>query len=186
MKKEEKHGGISSRAVERRTGKSWAEWVTLLDGEGAAKSSHKEIAILLQSRYGLDGWWAQMITVGYEQARGLRQKYQKGSGFSASKSRVLNAPLDRVFLACTNPVERGRWLEEQGIEVRKVNPGKSVRLTWSDRKSLVVISVYSKGESRTQTAIQHEKLPQAEAVETMKTFWADALEKLARLVEQSS
>lgn len=40
----DKINNISSQALKKATGKGWDEWIRLLDKEGAAKMTHKEIA----------------------------------------------------------------------------------------------------------------------------------------------
>lgn len=62
---------ISDEAVSARTGKTWGEWCKILDKARAKAMEHKEIVAILSKRYPkLGGWWTQMVTVGYEQARG--------------------------------------------------------------------------------------------------------------------
>ena len=63
----------SEEAVQRATGRTRAEWFKLLDRFGAAKRAHREIADHLARKRRVPGWWAQMLTVDYEHARGLRQ-----------------------------------------------------------------------------------------------------------------
>ncbi len=64
---------ISDAAVRKATGKGWDEWFALLDSEGAEALPHKQIARLLHDRgYIASSWWCQMVTVGYERARGKR------------------------------------------------------------------------------------------------------------------
>ncbi len=41
--------------------------VRLLDRTGAKEMAHRDIATLLHEKYGVPEWWAQMVTVGYEQ-----------------------------------------------------------------------------------------------------------------------
>ena len=65
--------GMSDAAVKAKTGKTWAEWIAALDKAGAKAMSHKEITKLLSSRHKLADWWSQMVTVGYERAKGLRE-----------------------------------------------------------------------------------------------------------------
>jgi hypothetical protein len=36
---------------------------------------HKQIAEYLYEKHGLSGWWSQVVTVVYEQERGLREKH---------------------------------------------------------------------------------------------------------------
>ena len=41
--------------------------------------SHKEIAEYLNEKRGVPGWWSQMVTVTYEQERGLRESTKMSS-----------------------------------------------------------------------------------------------------------
>lgn len=67
----------SDAAVAAKTGKSWAQWFAVLDAAGANKMSHKEIVAYLRDNHDIGSWWQQMVTVGYEQARGLREKHAR-------------------------------------------------------------------------------------------------------------
>jgi hypothetical protein len=66
---------ISSEAVKAKTGKDWPEWFAILDAADAQKMSHKEIVALLAEKYQVGSWWQQMVTVTYEQGRGLRDRH---------------------------------------------------------------------------------------------------------------
>ena len=68
--------GVGSEAVARATGRAWDEWLKVLDRAGAKTMPHKEIALLLSRKFDVPDWWSQMVTVGYEQARGLRAVHQ--------------------------------------------------------------------------------------------------------------
>lgn len=70
-----------------------------------------------------------MVTVGYEQARGLRDKHQKTDGFSASVSKTLSVPLGRLFEIWSDEQTRAAWLGES-FTVRKATQNKSMRVTW--------------------------------------------------------
>lgn len=182
---EQKYGGISSDAVRAKTGKGWDEWLALLDAEDAATLSHKEIASLLYTRYGVPEWWCQMVTVGYEQARGLRAVHQTVDGFSASVSKTINAPLSALYRACADEAARTKWLGRKKYTVSKQTPNKSLRMGWAkDGATRVDIELYAKGNAKSQIVVQHSKLPGADDVEKMKTYWRGALEKLAALVEK--
>src|SRR5438477_4460827 len=80
--------GVGSDAVMRATGKGWNEWLDLLDREGAKQMPHKDIALFLSRKCGVPNWWSQMVPVGYEQARGLRDVYQHADGYAANASRT--------------------------------------------------------------------------------------------------
>lgn len=173
--------GMSDDAVKAKTGKTWAQWFTVLDKAGARKMPHREIARLLYDKYKVPGWWAQMVTVGYERARGLRQVHQTATGYSVNSSRTIDAPVSAVFRAWQHAATRRRWLNEK-FTLRKATRNKSLRITWADGKTNVEVNLYAKGPRRSQVAVQHNKLPGAKDVPAKKKFWAARLEKLAATV----
>jgi hypothetical protein len=170
-------GQISDEAVRAKTGRTPSEWFEILDREGAQKMPHREIAEIVYGKYEIDGWWAQMVTVAYERERGLRDKHQKPDGYEISGSKTLPVPLETLFAAWQDETVRGRWLGEPGLTVRKATPNKSMRVTWPDQ-TRVEVNFYAKGEAKSQVAVQHGKLPDAEAAARRKAWWAEALERL--------
>ncbi|MBI3242153.1 MAG: hypothetical protein HYZ49_07660 [Chloroflexi bacterium] len=174
--------GISAEAVKAKTGKTWAEWLKALDAEGCRKMTHKEIVAVVGGKFGVGDWWQQMVTVGYEQARGLRQKHQKPEGFQVSASKTLAAPVETVFKAWHDARARKKWLAEP-IAVSKATPGKSLRLKWGDGKSSADVNLYVKGEAKTQVTVQHSKLKSAKEAAAMKKFWGEALNALKASLE---
>ncbi len=185
MKKqaESKTAGIGDEAVAAKTGKTWPEWFTLLDKAGAAKMNHQEIVAYLSEQYQVPAWWRQMVTVGYEQARGLRQKHQKPNGYEVSVSKTINVPLAVLFNAWENETERARWFPRRKLSVRKATPNKSLRLTWGDGKTSVEVNFYAKGAAKSQVTCQHSKLADQAEVERMREFWAKATQSLKEKLE---
>ena len=175
-----KQAGISSESVRAKTGKGWEEWFALLDIENAVSLPHKQIAALLNGKHGVPGWGAQMVTVGYEQARGLRQVNGQTGGFTANISRTLPYPALAVYEALVNTRRRRRWLD-LALKVTTSTEAKSVRIAVADG-SRVDVNLYPKGESKTVLQLQHEKLPDAAAVQDRKTYWAAALDRLRGLL----
>ncbi len=57
-----KINGIGDEAVRAQTGRTWAERLAALDAAGARQMTHGEIASLLRERFGVPGWWTQMVT----------------------------------------------------------------------------------------------------------------------------
>jgi hypothetical protein len=180
-----KAGGIGSEAVKKATGKSWDQWLRLLDGAGCKRMDHKGIvAVVHKKAPDVSGWWGQMVTVGYEQARGLREKHQKPGGYEISGSKTVNVPVSTLFRAFSDARTRARWLDEP-FTIRKSTKAKSVRITWSDEKTHVEASFYAKGASKSQVAVQHRKLTSAKDAARMKAFWAKRLAALKSTVEKS-
>jgi hypothetical protein len=175
---------MSDEAVKAKTGKNWKEWFAILDQAGARKLSHQEIVKYLHTKQGLGPWWQQMVTVTYEQGRGLRELHQKPGGYEISVSRTVNVSLGKLYKAFANDKARKAWLAEDGLVVRKATTDKSMRVTWSDGKTSLEIGFYSKGEDKSQVAVQHSKLPDAKASAKMKKYWGEALDRLRKTLEK--
>src|SRR6185503_6538370 len=133
---------ISDDAVKKATGKTWKEWFSLLDKQNAQKLAHRDIAQLLNRKHLDSQWWAQMVTVVYERARGLRELHQTADGFVANVSKTFNVSLDKLYDAWRDAASRADWLAEQGIEVTRSSVNKSMRLAWSDGVSKVLVNFY--------------------------------------------
>jgi hypothetical protein len=181
-----KLAGVGSDAVMKATGKAWEEWLRLLDGAGAKTLPHKDIALLLSRKFLVPDWWSQMVTVGYEQARGLRAVNQNAGGYAANASRTIGTPLGKLYDAWSDPVTRARWLLDAPVEVCRCTGGKSIRMTWTVGGSRVDVGFYSRGEDKSMVAVQHCKLGKASDVTRQKAFWSEALERLKALLEPST
>lgn len=174
---------MSDEAVRAKTGRDWSEWFAVLDAAGAQSMSHSQIAAYLHEQQGVPGWWRQMVAVGYEQERGLREKHQRPDGYQVSASKTMPAPAATLYAAWVDDAERQRWLPDAQIVVRKATPNKTLRITWADDGTSVDVAFYAKGDDRTQITIQHGKLPHAEAGAEMKVYWSAALDTLKAYVE---
>lgn len=175
---------MSDAAVKEKTGKTWKQWFAILDKAGAKKLNHQEIVKYLNTKHGVGPWWQQMVTVTYEQARGLREKHQKPEGFQISVSRTLNTSLAKLFKSVANEKARSAWLAEDGLVVRKATANKSMRVTWHDGKSSLEIAFLTKGDDKSQIVVQHSKLPDAKSSAKMKVYWGKALDRLRASLEK--
>ncbi len=165
------------------TGKVWAEWFKILDKAGAKKWPHKEIANFLKEKQRVQSWWCQMVAVGYEHERGLRQKFQKCDGeFSAGGSRTMVAPMEKAFAAWTDEKLRKRWLPDGKLEITTATPRKYVRGKW-DEDTRLSVGFYSRGSDKTQVAVDHSKLANSKECAKMKSYWFAALNRLQGILE---
>ena len=174
---------ISEKAVKAKTGRTWAEWFKILDAAGARKLAHPEIATYLSDQHKVPGWWCQMVTVTYEQARGLRQAHEKPGGFEISVSRTLAVPVATAFEAWEDTKSRRRWLDDAGYTVRKATRNKTMRITWVEGKTSLDVYFNSKGEGKCQVVAQHSKLKDAKQADRMKKYWGEQLDRLRQLLE---
>ena len=172
-----KVNGIGDEAVRAKTGKTWAEWIATLDKAGARTMDHGEIASLLHDKFGVPGWWTQMVTVGYEQSTGKRVPRQKADGFAASASKTLKVSAAAAFRAFNDPRKRAGWLSDE-LTIRKATAPKSLRITCADGQTHLDVNIYAKGEGKAQVTLQHTKLASAREAARMKKHWGDALKRL--------
>ena len=173
-----KAAGVSSQAVQAKTGKGWGDWFVILDGAGAKEMSHTRIATYLREEQGVSPWWSQMVTNGYEQSRGMRKKHQMPAGYQISISKTIQAPSTALYRAWNDETVRDRWLPGESVTIRKATPDKSLRITWTDATSTLEVAFNDKGASKTQVVVQHSKLADSDQAERMKEYWRDALERL--------
>ncbi len=181
-KRPRKVNRMSDEAVKAKTGKTWDQWFAILDKAGAKELDHKGIVAIV-SKHGVGPWWQQMVTVGYEQGRGLREKHQTPAGYHISCSRTVAASVPKVFAAWNNSSLRRRWLDDYNCTIRKATPNKSLRITWVDCLTGLQINFYHKGDSKCQVVVDHRKLSDAKAAKRMKEYWAKNLARLQEMLE---
>lgn len=166
---------VGAEAVRRSTGRTRDEWFALLDDVGATGWRHPAIAAWLVD-HGVDGWWAQSITVGYEQARGMREPGQRPDGrFEASATRTLPVPTDVTLSWLTDPELRGRWLDVEP-EVRSTRAVKSVRWSWPGGARVTLHVLPAPGD-RTRLSVQHSATD-GDAIAPLKEEWSGRFDRL--------
>ena len=177
--------GMADAKVAERTGRTWAEWVKVLDSHKAHELPHGKIASILRETYDVPGWWSQTVTVGYERIKGMRALGQRVDGtFEATKSRTYNVPVTALFDAWNDAKLRRRWLKETGVRVRTSTSPKTIRLDWTDGR-IVAVWFESKGRSKSTVALAHGKLPDRATAERVKQEWNDRLDALGEMVAKA-
>lgn len=184
LKLTDKINGISSEAVQAKTGKTWPEWVAVLDKAGAQQMTHQQIVAYLQHEYGVGPWWQQMVTGGYEKARKGRAKGEMPDGFQAGANKTIAASAETVYRHWHTAKARARWLADDHLTVTTARAGKSLRARWNSDDSRVSVDFWPKGEGKTQVSVEHSQLKNARAAAQMKKLWAEALLNLKALVEK--
>ncbi len=174
--------GMSDTSVAAKTGRTWQEWVRLLDADGAAAMPHRDIAALVHGKHGVGDWWTQTVTVGYERIKGLRDRGQRRGGtYEASKSRTFDVPVKTLFRAWADDATRRRWLDGVEAGVRTATAPRSMRLQWPDG-TIVVIGFTAKSGLKSVVALTHTKLRDRAASAEAKKYWTDRLDALSALL----
>jgi hypothetical protein len=173
----------SDVAVQRATGRGWEAWLDLLDEDGAAAEEHAAIARRLGEQHGVDAWWAQTITVGYERALGRRSVGERPDGFQVGASKTLAVPSEAAFDALLDPALRARWLPDGELRQRSATRPRSARFDWGEGGSRVSAWISAKGDDRSIVTLTHERLTDAEEADRMKRFWRERLTALKAVLE---
>lgn len=172
--------GMSDAAVKKATGRDWEEWTSTLDAARSHEKPHAEIAQYVHS-LGTPDWWSQMVTVGYERIRGLRDKGQRrGGSYEASKSRTFAVPVAKLYAAFANARVRKQWLPD-ALAIRTKNENKTIRASMDDG-TLVQFYFMEKGDGKSSVAVQHQKLADKASAEKMKTWWGEKLDALKEIL----
>lgn len=184
--------GVSIEPIERTTRRSWTEWMEFMDRIGAADLDHALIAQkvneeLARMRPPIDnpGWWAQGITVAYEQRSGRRLPGQQPDGtFQMSVSRTSNTDMQEalekwVAFAAADPEV------SKAIATQPKTSGTDKRHTWRSKAvdgSSLMFTSEVRPSGKTALIMQQLKLPSHEANMAAKEFWAGVLD---RFVEET-
>lgn len=190
-------------STRRATGKSLGEWFALLDAFGGAKKGRRSIGAHLLTEYKLDPWWITTINVAYEAAHGLREKDGRPKGYAICVTKRINATAPACYDAFASAATLDRWFgprhalrfEEGGeltnadgnrAELRKLNPGKAIKLVWQSPESAAGTPVEVKFQpsgAKTTVMITHDRLQDREAADGFRRAWSEALDRLKSILE---
>lgn len=169
-------------ALETGTGKSWSDFEQYLAGIGADQLSHKEIAQRLNDDGVATGWWAQSVTVAYEQQIGRRQPGQDCNGeYSVSVSKTLHGSKDdalRMWLGLVEGNESFSGIDISAApDVNSTDKWRYWRCRLTDG-SRVNVNIHQKSDEKASLGIQHERLESTDQVEHWRAFWKDLVSGL--------
>lgn len=163
-------GDASLRAA---TGKNRDDWRAILAAAGASDWSHRAIATWLVTDAGVDPWWAQNITVDFEQHSGRRRPGQRADGsFEVSASRRVPGEQPDALAAAVASVSAA--LERQPTSVN--DAGKYFSARWKlEDGTAVTASIPPSSGGKTTVSLSFVGLASEEALPAAKEFLRSAL-----------
>jgi hypothetical protein len=164
---------ISDTAVRTATGKTLKEWFAIFDTAGAKKMAHRDRVDVIWKTYVESGWWAQMVTVEYERARGLRDVNQTTQGYSVSVHKTVLMPLADL---------RNAWytlLKSKPVAAKKLedqhSKTKRAMIRYKAKEGGVVVSFDERSGGKSRIMVEAIKLPSKESVERERAYWKKVL-----------
>lgn len=147
-------------AMQRATGRPHEQWREVLTEAGALAWPHARIARHLVEVHSVDGWWAQAITVDFEQACQGRLPGQRADGtFTTQKTATIpGEPLDA--LAAVANLVTGQHGEPHGQNLTASMPNVRWRLADGTR---LQASAGRRNKSGSPVTLTRERLPSGEA-----------------------
>lgn len=170
---------VSDASALAATGRDWDAWFRILDDADLLTKGHTAIAAWLVKERGVDGWWAQMVTVGYERARGRRSVNQRPDGYYVSVSKTVHVDAATTFACVTDPVQQAAWIEAGTLRLRASTAPRSARFDFKAGPTRVAAFIVAKGSGRATVTIEHSRLATADDVESTRSFWRERLSALA-------
>ncbi len=172
-------------SIEQATGRSWDDWVRLLDAANARNLVHRAIADIVHAE--LDGktdnagWWAQGVTVAYEQHIGRRVPGQVADGtFEVASSRTLAGSKEDVMALFEEAHSALSELNGTPIESSRLS-GTDKRLYWKAELgdgSRSVVACEDKPGHKAMVVATQVKVASREQAESWRAFWKTRLAKL--------
>lgn len=170
--------------IERATNRQWSEWVADLDAAGARDMGHTKLAQLVRSKLGdsfeSGAWWAQMITVAYEQHIGRRIPGQLADGtFEIAVSKTYQQGRKVMF---DGVIE---WFEHKedfaGVKVTHMRishtPKRSNwRCNFPDGSKFAA-TVEGSGQT-SKIVLSHTALPSKQEADRWRKYWREILQNL--------
>lgn len=164
-------------AVREATGRGWEQWCDLIDAWPGNDGDHTKIAAHLRDELGVDPWWSQSVTGGYERITGLRLPGQMPDGtFTANKSKTIALDADWLRSALLDDDSRQDLFPGVTTTLRSKPSAKSLRVEIGP--GVAGFGLDAQGDGKTKVTIQHAKLPTVDAIEEWKFYWSDWLDAL--------
>lgn len=186
-----KHNGrmvkpTNTNAVASATGRSWEEWVRLLDQAGARQLNHTSIAALalelMPKSAEQPEWWAQGTAVAFAQHAGLRVPGQTSTGeFQLSTTRTVAGTKDEVMQTWLKLVESRTEFDGVPVEGEASTSSTERWRYWRVRLAdgtRVAINIGDKPTDKSSVGLVHSKLDSAEAIERWRPIWKSLLAQI--------
>lgn len=148
--------GADEQVVIERTGRGWQQWRDLIDAWPGHRDGHTAVARWLEQEHGVDGWWAQQLTVGWERLSGRRLPNQLADGtFTANRSATIEVDAEVLRAHLLDADLRAALFPGEAPELRSRPTSKNVRLGVGE--GVAELALRPKPDGRVTVTVQHHK-----------------------------
>jgi hypothetical protein len=135
--------------------------------------SHAEIARHVAEAHGQTGWWAQGVTIQYEQHHGMRVPGQRSDGtFAANASRTVDGALPDVYARAV-----AMFTDALGPAAADRATGARPTARWAAEVGRVVVTAEVAG-ARIRVSAMHERLSGPDALDPAKAALVAVLARI--------
>jgi uncharacterized protein YndB with AHSA1/START domain len=194
---------VSDETCHAATGRTLGEWHAQIDARGGLALGRRGIGDVLVGELGVDPWWSATITHEYELARNAVEKDGKPKGYTICATKSVRADPMACYGAFASATTLDTWfgprhdvrIEDGGCwrnadgnqaTVRKVAPGKTIRLTWEDAGLTMPAPVeirFAPSGAKTTVMVTIERLQTRAEADGYRRAWGEALERLKHTLE---
>ncbi|OGT83727.1 MAG: hypothetical protein A3H91_11565 [Gammaproteobacteria bacterium RIFCSPLOWO2_02_FULL_61_13] len=195
---------ISEDSVRAATGRGLDEWFSLIDARGGENLGRRAIGDWMNGELKIAPWWTGTITCEYEIARGQVEKDGQPKGYTICVTKGIKADAGRCYDAFTGSAlldkwfggnnrielkEAGRWQNGDGnaATIRKLNPGRNIRLNWEDAGLTMPtpVEIKFKGTAGKCTVmVTIDRLQTRAEADGYREAWGRSLDQLKLLLEK--
>lgn len=176
-------------SIERSTHKNWEEWLQFMDEIGAKDLTHHEIATQLLEEFDGKtdniGWWAQSVTVAYEQYIGRRIPGQRPDGtFQTSVSKATQLDMQELMDAWVAFAEKDGDVQALVAEEVRVS-GTEKRITWRTKghdSSSIRVTSEPKKNGTASIIVNHMELQTHDLNLEAKAHWSAIIERFLEAI----
>jgi uncharacterized protein YndB with AHSA1/START domain len=194
---------VGDDSCKAATGKTLTEWYKLIDGKGGASLGRREIGNWMVGELKVDPWWATTINNEYEVARGMLEKDGKPKGYTICATKSIKADADACFAAFNGNAALDRWFgkghdskiadggywrnaDGNRATIKKVSPGKTIRLIWEDEALTLPAPVeikFAPSGAKCTVMVTIDRLQTRAEADGYRRAWGEALDRLKAQVE---
>jgi uncharacterized protein YndB with AHSA1/START domain len=196
---------VSEANAKAVTSHTLQQWFALLDAQGGLALGRRALGVWMRDEMKVDAWWCPTINHEYELARGQVEKDGKPKGYMICATKSIKADPARCFAAFASGAaldawfgkgnqidlkDGGSWTCADGNQatVKKVNPGKTIKLVWEDKALSMPAPLEIKfdtagGPGKCTVMVSVDRLQTRAEADGYRKAWGKVLDQLKAVIE---